>query len=51
MMKGRFSKFFDVWYNPDSILNILSFSEVTGRFRVTMDSGDSDSIFVHLDDG
>ena len=40
--------FFDVWYNPSSILNILSLSDVSGCFKITMDTSVADAIFVHI---
>lgn len=42
---------FEAYYNPDSIANILSMSEVSSRYRITMDSDSSSSIQVHLRDG
>ena len=36
-LTGMFPGFFRVWLNPDSLLNILSMSDVTDHFRVTMD--------------
>jgi len=47
---GRLPKFFDVFYNPKSLMNILSFAEVSAKYRVTMDSAEDDSIVVHLSD-
>jgi hypothetical protein len=48
---GDFFKFFEVWYNPNSMLNILSWSEVAAHFRITLDSAIDDCIHVHIDDG
>ena len=40
-----------VWYNPDYILNILSWADVASLFCTTSDSAVDDCIFVHIDDG
>ena len=48
--RGTLPGFFDVWYNPDSMLNILSFAEVAAHFRIVTDTARSDSIFVYLSD-
>jgi hypothetical protein len=48
---GDFYKFFEVWYNPNSMLNILSWSEVAEHFRITLDSAIDDCIQVHIADG
>ena len=39
-----------VYYNPESIANILSMAHVTSTYRVTMDSDVEDAIFVHIGD-
>jgi len=44
---GDLPGFFPVWFNPKSMLNILSLAEVQQRYRTTMDSADSNSIVVH----
>ena len=49
--KGLYCNTFEVWYNPNSMVNILSFAEVSARFRVTLDTADSNEFIVHLDDG
>lgn len=40
---------FEVLYNPLSLANILSLSEVAEKYRITMDTSASASIRVHLD--
>jgi len=45
---GDLPGFFEVWYNPDSIMNILSFDQVKDRYRVTLDSAETSAIPVHL---
>ena len=40
--------FFKVWFNPKSMLNILSFAEVRKKFRVAMDTSTDPSFIVHL---
>ena len=49
--RGDFVKFFEVWFNPNSMLNILSWSEVAEHFRITFDSAVDDCIEVHIADG
>ena len=41
----------EVYYNPDSIANLLSMAYVTEHYRVTMDSAVENSIIVHVCDG
>ena len=45
--KGRFGDF-TVWYNPDSLANILSLNLVTEKYRVTLDSEIDNSFSVHI---
>ena len=42
---------FPVWYNADSIANILSMSEVAQDRRLTMDTSLENAIWLHRDDG
>ena len=46
--QGTLPGFFDVWYNKDSMMNILAFSGVCKKFRVTVDTAESSTINVHL---
>lgn len=48
--RGFLPGFFEVWYNPESMINILSFDEVSKRFRITMDTGEENTIKVHIDE-
>jgi len=48
---GDLPQFFPVYYNPTSMLNILSFAEVKQRYRITMDTATSNNITVHLNEG
>ena len=41
----------EVYYNPDSIANLLSMAYVTEHYRATMDSAVENSIIVHVGDG
>ena len=41
----------DVWYDKNSVANILSFAEVANKFRVTFDTKSSNNIFLHKSDG
>ena len=36
-----------VFYNPDSITNILELDDVTSQFRFTMDTNNKPAMFVH----
>ena len=46
---GYFPGFFYEWYNPMSMLNILSFTEVRKKFRITMDTNKETSMILHLE--
>ena len=48
---GDFPGMFTVWYNRDSMLNILSFRDVRENFRIAMDTDKENSIEVHLPGG
>jgi len=45
---GHLPGFFDVWFNPESRLNILSFAEVSRKFRITIDTAQESAIYVHI---
>ncbi|KAI2497083.1 Reverse transcriptase (RNA-dependent DNA polymerase) [Fragilaria crotonensis] len=49
-MVGDFANLGTVWFNSESIANILSLADVTKVCRVTMDSGKEASISVHRKD-
>ena len=40
--------FFTVWYNPSSMINILAWSDVRRRYRITADTSIGRYIPVHL---
>ena len=42
---------FPIWYNADSIANILSMSEVAQEWRLTMDTLVENAIWLHRGDG
>jgi len=48
---GHLDGFFKVWYNPNSMMNILSFSEVANRYCITFDSAAAKDIQVHGENG
>ena len=48
--RGFLPGFFEVWYNPESMINILSFDEVSKRFRIIMDTGEENTIKEHIDE-
>jgi Reverse transcriptase (RNA-dependent DNA polymerase)/Zinc knuckle len=48
---GDVNNFGTVWYNPDSLANILSLAEVRKVCRVTMDTDDEPAMFVHRNNG
>ena len=41
----------EVWYNPESIANVLSLAQVRRARRVTMDTADQPAFHVHKPDG
>jgi hypothetical protein len=41
---------FDVYFNPNSLANILSLAQVQKMFRVTMDTAEEPTMMVHLSD-
>ena len=47
---GTLPGFFEVWYNPQSMLNILATCDVIKHFHVTMDSSIDQAIVVHFSD-
>ena len=48
--KGILPKFFPVWVNPRSRMNILSWKDVRKKYRITADTAESKSITVHIND-
>ena len=48
---GDLPGFFQVWYNPQYMVNILPLSDVRKRFRITIDTALEAAILIHLDDG
>ena len=38
------------WFNKDSMTNIIALSDMTAKFKVTMDSSKEKAFFVHLPD-
>ena len=50
-MIGDITNFGTVWYNPDSLANILSLGEVMSQCRVTLDSAIKAALIVHKKDG
>ena len=50
-MIGEFKNLGTVWYNPKSIANILSLSEVRRVCRVTLDTSKESALCVHRIDG
>ena len=47
--KGILPGFFPVWVNPHSRLNILAWSDIRRKFRITADTAESNEITVHLE--
>jgi len=50
-MVGEVRNFGTVWYNPQSLANILSLAEVRKKFCVTMDTDIEPALCVHRADG
>jgi hypothetical protein len=48
---GTVRNFGDVWYNPESLANILSMAEVSKVCRITMDTFVTKAMHVHRADG
>jgi hypothetical protein len=48
--KGQFGDF-SVWFNPQSLANILSLSQVAERYRVTLDTLVENAFNVHISEG
>ena len=46
--QGTLPGFFNVWFNQDSMMNILAFSDVCKKFQVTVDTAESSTINMHL---
>lgn len=46
--EGDFPGFFTVYYNPESLMNILALSNTRKRFRITMDTSKEVAILVHI---
>ena len=40
-----------VWYNPDGVTNIMSLNNVRKYYRISMDTDQSPSMFLHKSDG
>ena len=49
--QGTLAGFGTVWYNPESVANILSLADVRRVHRVTMDSAVQPAFLVHREDG
>ena len=41
LTKGHYKDFFEAWFKSQSMLNILSLSKVSKRYRITMDTASS----------
>jgi hypothetical protein len=50
-LMGHFKKFGEVWFNPQSLANILSMAEVSCICRITMDSAIEPAMTVNCTDG
>ena len=50
-MKGDVVNFGSVWYNENSLANILSLSEVRKKCHVTMDTDKEAAMIVHRENG
>ena len=44
-----YKDFFEIWFNPQSMLYILPSPLVSKKYRITMDTASSSNIKVHLD--
>ena len=50
-MEGDIPGWFTAYYNPNSLMNILSIQDVRKKFRVTMDTVKANAIIIHLAEG
>ena len=50
-MEGDIPGWFTVYVNPEFIINILAFTDVRKRFRITVDTEKENAILVHTDSG
>ena len=50
-LQGHLPGFFKVWYNPHCMVNILAWSDVRKKFRITADTMEEPAIRVHLGNG
>ena len=48
---GRLKGFGDVWFNTESLANILSLAEMVNKYRVTFDSKDGNKFIIYKSDG
>ena len=48
---GDLPDFFPVWYNKKSMINILSFTEVRKKFRLSANTDIATAMNVHLHNG
>ena len=48
---GSLSGFFPIWFNKNSMINILSFAEVCKVYRITIDTDIAATMNVHLHNG
>ena len=49
-MRAILPGFFDVWFNSQSMVNILAWCDVSEHYRITTDTSVEDAIFVHISD-
>ena len=50
-LQGYLPGFFKVWYNPRCMVNILAWSDIRKKFRITADTMKEPAIQVHLGNG
>ena len=51
VLQGDLPGFFKVWYNPRCMVNILAWSDIRKKFRITADTSLEAAIQVHLGNG
>ena len=49
--EGELSGFFTVYYNPSSLMNIISFKDTRKRFMIMVDTAVENSIIVRIGEG
>ena len=47
-LEDNIPRWFIVYYNPESVMNVSSFKNLRKRFQITMDSTEESAFHVHV---